>query len=137
MATELGKLDRLTRARFGSTRLKTSRPGSLRMPTGFPRHLGSTSSWRQPNTRSAATPEDVLQAQRFWRLLHAAGFTSRLYEPAEQYAVLDEGIGITNAAYRTTPGSGDLRRADFACAAERLERLAAELTPGWLAFQPR
>jgi TDG/mug DNA glycosylase family protein len=70
----------------------------------------------------------------FWRLLHAAGFTSRLYEPAEQFELLREGIGLTNAAARTTPGSGDLRRSDFAGAAGRLERMATELHPGWLAF---
>jgi len=70
----------------------------------------------------------------FWRLLHAARITARLYEPQEQFALLDEGIGVTNAAYRTTPGSGDLRRVDFAGSAERLERIAAELKPGWLAF---
>ncbi|HXR12323.1 MAG TPA: mismatch-specific DNA-glycosylase [Gaiellaceae bacterium] len=66
----------------------------------------------------------------FWRLLHAAGFTSRLYEPAEQFELLKEGIGATNAATRTTPGSSDLRRADFAGAAERLERIDTR----WIAF---
>src|SRR4051812_47164393 len=70
----------------------------------------------------------------FWRLLHAARFTSRLYEPAEQFELLKEGIGLTNAAYRTTPGSGDLRRADFAGSAERLEQIAQELQPQWIAF---
>jgi double-stranded uracil-DNA glycosylase len=70
----------------------------------------------------------------FWRLLHAAGFTSRLLEPGEQFELLKEGVGATNAAFRTTPGSGDLRRADFAGSAERLERLAHELRPGWIAF---
>ena len=70
----------------------------------------------------------------FWRLLEAAGFTSRLYEPSEQFEVLREGIGLTNSASRTTRGSGDLRRADFSGAAERLERLALELRPGWIAF---
>ena len=70
----------------------------------------------------------------FWRLLHAAGFTSRLYEPAEQFELLQERIGATNAAPRTTPGSGDLRRADFAGSAERLEGIARELRPGWIAF---
>jgi double-stranded uracil-DNA glycosylase len=70
----------------------------------------------------------------FWRLLHAARLTSRLYEPHEQFALLEEGIGVTNAAYRTTPGSGDLRRGDFAGSAERLERIARELEPRWLAF---
>src|SRR6188472_105105 len=70
----------------------------------------------------------------FWRLLHAAGFTSRLYGPAEQFEVLREGIGLTNAAPRTTRGSGDLRSADFAGAAERLQGLAEELAPRWIGF---
>jgi double-stranded uracil-DNA glycosylase len=70
----------------------------------------------------------------FWRLLHAAGFTPRLYEPREQFELLKLGIGATNAAYRTTRGSGDLRRADFAGSAERLEGIAAELRPGAIGF---
>jgi double-stranded uracil-DNA glycosylase len=70
----------------------------------------------------------------FWRLLHAAGFTPRLYEPTEQLELLALGIGITNAAYRTTPGSGDLRRGDFAGAAERLARIALELRPRAIGF---
>ncbi|MGB2952802.1 MAG: mismatch-specific DNA-glycosylase [Gaiellaceae bacterium] len=70
----------------------------------------------------------------FWRLLKDVGFTPREYAPEEQYALLDLGIGLTNAAYRTTRGSGDLRRTDFAGAAERLERLAEELRPVAIAF---
>jgi TDG/mug DNA glycosylase family protein len=70
----------------------------------------------------------------FWRLLHAAGFTSRLYDPAEQFELLKEGVGATNAAARTTLGSGDLRKADFAGSAERLEAIARELRPGWIGF---
>ena len=70
----------------------------------------------------------------FWRLLHAAGFTSRQLEPHEQFELLEYGIGVTNAAERTTRGSGDLRRADFADAHERLDRLARELHPAWIGF---
>ena len=70
----------------------------------------------------------------FWRLLHEAGFTPRLMQPDDQFEVLGIGIGLTNAAYRTTKGSGDLRRADFEGSAERLERLARELEPGVIAF---
>jgi TDG/mug DNA glycosylase family protein len=70
----------------------------------------------------------------FWRLLRAAGFTRRLLTPAEQFDLLRDGIGVTNAASRTTPGSGDLRKSDFAGAAERLERLAVTLKPAWIAF---
>jgi double-stranded uracil-DNA glycosylase len=70
----------------------------------------------------------------FWRLLHAVRFTPRLIEPSEQFDLLTYGIGVTNAAARTTPGSGDLRKGDFAGAAERLERIASELSPGWIGF---
>src|SRR5438270_12396541 len=70
----------------------------------------------------------------FWRLVHAAGFTPRVLAPSEQFSLLEYGYGATNAAYRTTPGSGDLRRADFAGSAERLERIAREFGPAWLAF---
>jgi double-stranded uracil-DNA glycosylase len=70
----------------------------------------------------------------FWRLLADAGLTPRLYEPAEQLDLPELGIGLTNAAYRTTPGSGDLRRGDFAGSIERLGRLAEELGPRAIAF---
>jgi TDG/mug DNA glycosylase family protein len=70
----------------------------------------------------------------FWRLLHDAGLTPRLLEPDEQWELPSYGYGVTNAAYRTTPGSGDLRRADFVGAAERLERIAADLEPRAIAF---
>src|SRR5215210_413628 len=70
----------------------------------------------------------------FWRLLHDAGFTPRLYRPHEQFELLPLGIGLTNAAYRTTKGSGDLRRGDFEDAARRLEAVAAELRPRAIAF---
>jgi G:T/U-mismatch repair DNA glycosylase/ADP-ribose pyrophosphatase YjhB (NUDIX family) len=69
-----------------------------------------------------------------WRLLHDTGLTPRLLAPAEQFALLDYGYGLTNVALRTTRGSGDLRRGDFDGASERLERIAAELRPGWIAF---
>ncbi len=68
----------------------------------------------------------------FWRLLHDGGFTPRLYEPREQFELLELGYGVTNAAYRTTPGSGDLRSGDFDRG--RLEGIAHELAPRAIAF---
>jgi double-stranded uracil-DNA glycosylase len=70
----------------------------------------------------------------FWRLIHAAGFTPRLLEPDEQFRLPEYGLGVTNAAYRTTRGSGDLRRGDFAGSAERLTRMAQDLRPAWIGF---
>lgn len=70
----------------------------------------------------------------FWRLLHAAEFTPRLLEPLEFRELLTYGIGLTNAARRTTRGSSDLRSADFAGSRERLEALATELAPQAIGF---
>jgi TDG/mug DNA glycosylase family protein len=70
----------------------------------------------------------------FWRLLDDAGFTPRLLDPQEQFDVPEFGIGLTNAALRTTRGSGDLRSADFAGSAERLEGIAREHGPRAIAF---
>jgi G:T/U-mismatch repair DNA glycosylase/8-oxo-dGTP pyrophosphatase MutT (NUDIX family) len=118
------------------TRTSPSRP---KPPSALPDVLGSdlrvVFCGINPGRVSAAAGAHFANPRNdFWRLLHAAGFTSRLYEPHEQFEVLREGIGITNAASRTTPGSGDLRRADFAGSAERLDRLARELRPGWIGF---
>ena len=70
----------------------------------------------------------------FWRLLRDAGFTPRLLDPSEQFDLPRYGYGLTNAAYRTTPGSSDLRSADFAGSADRLAALARKLEPELIAF---
>jgi ADP-ribose pyrophosphatase YjhB (NUDIX family)/G:T/U-mismatch repair DNA glycosylase len=64
--------------------------------------------------------------------LHDAGFTPRLLTSEKQFDVVEFGIGLTNAAARTTRGSGDLRRRDFD--RERLDRVAAEFAPRAVAF---
>jgi double-stranded uracil-DNA glycosylase len=86
-----------------------------------------------PGRRSAAAGAHFANPRNdFWRLLHDAAFTPRLFDPQEQFELLSLGFGVTNAAYRTTRGSGDLRRGDFDSG--RLERLAVELRPRAIAF---
>jgi TDG/mug DNA glycosylase family protein len=110
-------------------------PESSALPDVLAPHLRVVFCGINPGRVSAAAGAHFANPRNdFWRLLHAAGFTSRLYQPHEQHDVLAEGIGLTNAAYRPTRGSGDLRRADFAGSAERLELLARDLSPRWLAF---
>ncbi len=88
-----------------------------------------------PGHRSAAAGAHFANPRNdFWRLLHDAGFTPRLYEPTEQHTLLELGLGLTNAAFRTTRGSSDLRRGDFAGSDERLADLAERLRPGGIAF---
>lgn len=57
-----------------------------------------------------------------------------MLQPQEQLALLGLGIGLTNAARRTTRGSSELRAADFSGARERLEETARTLRPGIIAF---
>ena len=88
-----------------------------------------------PGRRSAAARAHFANPRNdFWRLLHEAGLTPEVLGPSRQTEALDYGIGITNAALRTTPGSGDLRAADFADAAERLGRVVRETRPAIVAF---
>jgi double-stranded uracil-DNA glycosylase len=88
-----------------------------------------------PGIRSAAAGAHFANPRNdFWRLLHDSGLAPRLVSPAEQWTLPALGFGLTNAAYRTTRGSRDLRRTDFAGAAERLVRIAVELRPGVIAF---
>jgi G:T/U-mismatch repair DNA glycosylase/ADP-ribose pyrophosphatase YjhB (NUDIX family) len=137
------------RARRGAARRRAAAdtaapPGPS--PSGIERHASAVPDVLGPGLKvvfcginpgfvsAAAGAHFANPRNDFWRLLAATGLTSRLYEPSEQFEVLQEGIGLTNAATRTTRGSGDLRRADFAGAAERLERIAHDLQPAWLAF---
>ena len=88
-----------------------------------------------PGRRSAAAGCHFANPRNdFWRLLADAGLTPRILEPSEQLELLHYGLGLTNAARRTTRGSSDLRRADFAGAADRLDEIADALRPGGIAF---
>ena len=88
-----------------------------------------------PGFRSAKAAAHFANPRNdFWRLLADAGLTPRVFRPEEQWQLLELGYGLTNAAYRTTKGSSDLRRGDFAGSAERFERLAADLQPEIIAF---
>jgi len=121
-------------SRSGSTNGSSQRPKPLSaVPDVLAAGLRVVFCGINPGRVSAAARAHFANPRNdFWRLLHAARFTSRLYEPVEQFEVLKEGIGITNAAYGTTPGSGDLRSGDFDVA--RIERIAREFRPEWIGF---
>jgi TDG/mug DNA glycosylase family protein len=88
-----------------------------------------------PGIRSAEAGHHFANPRNdFWRLLADSGLTRRLLDPTEEDELLDDGIGVTNAARRVTRGSGELRRTDFADAQERLAGIARELRPGAFAF---
>ena len=63
---------------------------------------------------------------RFWKVLHLAGFTERVLAPSEQWSLLDRGIGITNLVPVTTRAANDLTAAQLRQGAVELAAKAAE-----------
>ena len=71
---------------------------------------------------------------RFWPVLHRAGFTPRLLAPAEDRALLDFGYGLTTAVARPTAGASELSRPEYLDAADELARKMDRLRPRCIAF---
>ena len=70
---------------------------------------------------------------RFWKLLHAGGFTDRLLLPAEQATLPGMGIGITNLVERTTAAASELTSEELRAGASALEAKAHDLRPAFVA----
>jgi len=88
-----------------------------------------------PGMRSAAVGLHFAnRTNRFWRVLHLAGFTDRQLEPEEARLLLDYGLGITSAVARPTVSATDLSRADYIAAQPAFERKIARYKPKYLAF---
>jgi double-stranded uracil-DNA glycosylase len=69
---------------------------------------------------------------RFWRVLHEAGFTDRVLHPSEQGLLPHFGLGITNLARRTTATADELTTDELRAGAERLRTLVRQWKPDWL-----
>jgi TDG/mug DNA glycosylase family protein len=70
---------------------------------------------------------------RFWRTLHAAGFTDRVLSPFEDALLLESGLGCTNLVNRATAKADELTQAELREGAVRLEGRVAAYRPAWLA----
>lgn len=87
-----------------------------------------------PGLFSAATGHHFARpGNRFWRVLHRAGFTPRLLRPHEQGELAGLGLGVTNLVARATARADELTAAELVAGGERLARLVARHRPGWLA----
>ena len=76
-----------------------------------------------PGLYSAATRHHFARpGNRFWRTLHAAGWTDRLVSPWEEKQLLEYGLGITNLVARSTATAAELGQDELQQAASRLER---------------
>ena len=70
---------------------------------------------------------------RFWRTLHAAGFTDRVLTPWDDAAMLEAGLGITNLVNRTTAAAAELAPEELRAGAARLVETTTRYHPGVVA----
>lgn len=66
---------------------------------------------------------------RFWKLLHAGGFTETVLSPSEQHVLPRLGIGITNLVGRVTAAASELGVAELRHGATLLEAKVGTLRP--------
>jgi len=66
---------------------------------------------------------------RFWKLLHAGGFTDRVLSPAEQHTLPSLGIGITNLVARVTAAASEVGVSELREGAAQLAAKVEEVRP--------
>lgn len=71
---------------------------------------------------------------RFWRVLHAAGITERLYAPEEDEELLERGIGFTNLCARPTRRADELTREEIRAGSRELRAKLEQRRPATVAY---
>ena len=88
-----------------------------------------------PGLYSAATGHHFARpGNRFWPVLHRAGFTPRLLHPSEQRALLGWGYGVSNLVNRATASAAELAPAEFIAGRRRLAAKVRRYRPRSVAF---
>ena len=71
---------------------------------------------------------------RFWRVLHAAGFTDRVVSPYDERILLARRIGVTNLVNRATASADELDAAQLRRGARRIAAKVRRYRPRVVAF---
>ena len=83
-----------------------------------------------PGLYSGATGHHFARpGNRFWPVVHAAGFTDRLLSPFDEQELLKRGYGITNIVNRTTANAAELSLSELEEGARRLTKTVFKYKP--------
>lgn len=83
---------------------------------------------------AAAGHHFVGRSNRFWRVIHLAGFTPEEIRPENDRAILLHRCGLTTVVERPTARADQLSRLEFAAAATRFEQKITRYAPQFAAF---
>lgn len=88
-----------------------------------------------PGLYSAAVGHHFARpGNRFWPALYEAGFTDRLFDPAEDRELLGLGYGITNLVDRPSASADELDAEELVQGGRRVGRKSRRYRPGYVAF---
>jgi len=88
-----------------------------------------------PGVYSAATGFHFARpGNRFWKVLHLAGFTDRQLDPSEEHELLGLGYGITSLVSRTTARADQLTEEEYVKGGQVLVRKIIRFHPRTVAF---
>jgi double-stranded uracil-DNA glycosylase len=105
------------------------------LPDIIAKHLDVLFCGINPGLTAAATGRHFAgRSNRFWRVLHLAGFTPEEIPPKEDRAILQYGCGLTTVVKRPTAGADELSPKEFIRAAAEFERKIARYSPRVVAF---
>jgi TDG/mug DNA glycosylase family protein len=88
-----------------------------------------------PGMQAAATGHHFAgRGNRFWRVIHLAGFTPEEIAPQNDRMLLRHGCGLTSVVERPTARADELSPQEFVAAAAEFERKITNYAPRFVAF---
>lgn len=88
-----------------------------------------------PGMVAAATGHHFAgRGNRFWRVLHLAGFTPEELRPEQDRTILRYGCGLTTVVERPTARAEQLSPEEFRAVARRFERKIGDHAPRFIGF---
>lgn len=88
-----------------------------------------------PGLRAASTGRHFASRNnRFWRVVHLAGFSPEQIRPEDDRTLLQYGCGLTTAVSRPTARADELSRSEIEAAASGFERKIERYAPHYIAF---
>ncbi|WP_423393370.1 G/U mismatch-specific DNA glycosylase [Burkholderia sp. LMG 21824] len=105
------------------------------LPDLIAAHLDVLFCGINPGLAAAATGHHFAgRSNRFWRVIHLAGFTPAEISPQDDHLILRYGYGLTAVVKRPTASADQLSRTEFIAAAAAFDQKLARYRPRFVAF---
>jgi TDG/mug DNA glycosylase family protein len=105
------------------------------LPDLLGQHLLAVFAGLNPGLLAASTGRHFAgKSNRFWKVMHQAGFTKELLGAENDRKILEYGFGLITVVDRPTRSASELRKVDYLAAIEHLKLKIERYRPLYLAF---